>query len=437
MFELLQQRIDALGAAGFPHEPPLEEIGRRLHASGCRLEAAGDQDRAFIRFTHADWGECDLLGVEEAAPMDAILPMSFGLIDHEREQAAGARHQVLLRLRGQREDVLHDRKRLLWYMRRAMGDDGVVAIDFCSTQLWSPDRLDEELAHDAPLDIEALYGIHAVFESDAEDGTDEGGDRTPHWVHTHGLAQLGGFDIDLILPCEQAGGDPMRALAFAILEERAEIDGPPLQLAWPGGVVRFVSTGRFHAKAAERWTRLRENDEFHSTDRAIVCDPRGGLATLFGRPPRPSRFFQRQDLDGCLLHFSEEASALMADRARQTLSVLRGLREEFERFEFPTLAKLAIATEPRDAGGAEHIWFEVHEVRDDSLDATCINEPHAVPGLSAGDRAEHDIAQLSDWAVMTPLGQINPRTLGPAREIRSDPDRFAALMNAFADAADG
>src|SRR5207248_2514776 len=77
-----------------------------------------------------------------------------------------------------------------------------------------PEALDDELCHDADLDIESLYTLHAVT-------GDEAGDEAVIWLHSHGLAEIGLFDFDVLRPSEDLlgrGRDALRAVAFAILD---------------------------------------------------------------------------------------------------------------------------------------------------------------------------------------------------------------------------
>ena len=60
----------------------------------------------------------------------------------------------------------------------------------------------------------------------------------------------------------------------------------------------------------------------------------------------------------------------------------------------------------------EHLWFEVHGITGDQIDATLTNRPFRVPGLTAGERRVHDIARLTDWTTraQTPAGQASEFT---------------------------
>ena len=69
-----------------------------------------------------------------------------------------------------------------------------------SELFWSPAMLDDELAHDADLDVEALYTIHASTTTAARSRV--------YWLHTHGLEALGAFDIDVLRPSPAARSKP-------------------------------------------------------------------------------------------------------------------------------------------------------------------------------------------------------------------------------------
>jgi hypothetical protein len=82
---------------------------------------------------------------------------------------------------------------------------------------------------------------------------------------------------------------------------------------------------------------------------------------------------------------SDTATELAAERARQTVGVLRGLVEEFAELGLPALIKLGY---PRDdGGGREHLWFSVHRLDDASVDATLENRPYASRGCGPASGA--------------------------------------------------
>jgi hypothetical protein len=77
---------------------------------------------------------------------------------------------------------------------------------------------------------------------------------------------------------------------------------------------------------------------------------------------------------------------------------------------------------PTDSGkgGSEHLWFEVHGIRGDFVDATLLNEPFDIAAMKSGQRDMHSVEMLTDWAIMTPMGQLTPRSLEVARRLREN-----------------
>jgi hypothetical protein len=114
----------------------------------------------------------------------------------------------------------------------------------------------------------------------------------------------------------------------------------------------------------------------------------------------------------------ESSARRFSDRAVGTLPLFRGFCAEFARTGVLPLVQLAVPV-PGDApGGAERLWFGVHELRGDSVDATLVSEPVRVGTLTQGDRGRHGLEGLTDWALETPCGDVTPYSTGPARMLR-------------------
>lgn len=392
-----------------------------LQAQGIEVRELSPPDgcRWSLSLTHPDWGMALLSAPRESVLPDAeILGIQRGLDDEERRRILDAGHELRLLVDASRKHVLRDRKLLLRWARLMMGDAGVGLMDTTSQLFWSIARLDEELAHDADLDISAVFCLHAV-------GDAEG--RSCEWLHSHGLAEIGAFDFDILRPSEavmHVAEDVSRALAFAIVEGELRESQERFGLLWPGGDIRMVPVAEFQAKAPRSERDVRDAED-HDARRAVVCEPAGLVSRLFGTSVRASRFLSGPLPDNSVFSFSSEASQLMATRARQTVGMLGALREEFARLELPALLKLGYET---TAGGTEHLWFELHELGDGKADLTLVNAPHDVPHLNEGMRGWHDLGRLTDWTMLSPVGSITPRDVFPARIIRGDPGKVERIM---------
>ena len=428
MFSFLRRDLPALGLVFYPGvlPPPPESLpGLSGPVTWTRREPVRDQVWA-VMATHPRWGSAEIAAERTRSPLtDVLIDHTLALSDDEKTRARTGESAISVKVSGQKDNVLRDRKRLLFWLWALMQPDGVVAFDTESTLLWSLAMLDDEVAHDADLDIEALYVIHAV--RDETDGT------RATWLHTHGLEGLGAFDVDVLRPSREfvsACGDPLRALAFAALEGAISPSTDSFMLTSPGGEIRLVPADRFQADAAPEDRQLRDADAAHSGRRAVVCDPGGGLFSLWRKRPTPSRYLSSVVGPAGVMPFSTPATELMADRARRTLEVFDSLRAEFASLKLPCAVKLGYEV----AGGApnhrEHLWFEVHGVGGGKIDATLANTPHNVPHLHAGQRGEHNVERLTDWLILSPEGSMTPRNLSAARRLRVTREEWQARIDA-------
>lgn len=411
-------------------EPPRDAIEAALTAAGALVspsKAASPGPAWRLTLRHPAWGAAELERLEPCpAPPRDLLALSPGLSQDERARAETGRSALKLSVPGAGGGALADRKLALRLAAAALAGTGVAAIDMASLLAWTPEALADELAHDADLDIDQVHGLHAVGSRDE-----------PIWIHSHGLAALGAFDFDVLEPSEDAmcRSDLFRALAFAILEGQVRPDTEHYELVRPGGAIRMVPVETFTARGDPRLAHeLRDaEDPGHNTDRSVVCEPvRQGFLALFSRSDglAPASLFRSRIPDDTVVAFTAEASDLMAWRARKTLPLFARLTAELAEFEPVGLVKLGYPTEAPDAGSVEHLWFEVHRLHEDSVDATLLNAPFSVPSLAEGQRGRFPLALLSDWSLQTPAGPITPRSARVARTLKAHRTEILAQLAA-------
>jgi hypothetical protein len=427
MFAFLERDRPAAGCVLYPGAlaPPIDRL-EVLNAPVTWTPKTPAPEHVWeAEAVHPKWGTVDLACHRSGKTLPGvIIDHTLALSEAERSRARLGQATIAVRVHTRPRQVLADRKRLLFWLRALMQADGVIGIDTTSQLLWSPAMLDDELTHDADLDIEALYTIHAVWEE-----LDKS--RVP-WLHTHGLGALGAFDIDVLGPSPlfvSNCADPLRAIAFAAFEGTIGPETPRFELAHPGGAVRLVPVDEFHAHASPEHQRLRDLDAAHGAPRAVLCEPAGGLFGRWRNRPLPSRFLSTLSDDRFVTPFSTAATTLMAERARQTIGVFGRLREEFASLDLPAVAKLGYEVDGGGPDEREHLWFEVHGISGDRVDATLTNRPFRVPGLTTGERRAHDLARLTDWTILSPEGQITPRNLSAARRLRETRSKWQTLLD--------
>lgn len=119
----------------------------------------------------------------------------------------------------------------------------------------------------------------------------------------------------------------------------------------------------------------------------------------------------------------------MSERARQTFAVFRELKREFASLDLPTMVKLGYEVEGGTPTDSEHLWFSVHQVRADKVDATLANAPHRVPSLTAGQRGEFGLERLTDWMILSPEGPMTPRNVSASRRLRANRSLWQARLD--------
>jgi len=423
MFEFLKRKVDHTGSVFFRGTtPPRAEDFGDLRGLGFDLARIPAEDAYWVlRLRHSKLGEARLVALRDMPmPPDMLIAMSNGLTDLEKDELRSAGCSVGLQLSSSRGSVLRDRKTLLKLFHVSLLDTGVGAADHRSEQFYSRAALEDELSAPGEPDVSVLYSIHAI--------TDESGRQ--FWLHTHGLATVGAFDLDILNPSESLAsncGDFFRALAFAALEGELTPGTTNYPLAQPGGNIRLVPAAQFQARAPAAERALRDDVEGHTERRSVLCNPAGGLSRLMGAPVRASRFLSCVDTERCTIHFSKAATQMMSERARATLSLFERIRDELREFECPALVKIGYPTDS-DARCAEHLWFEVHSIRGDAIDATLVSAPHDIRAMRAGTRGTHPVERLTDWVIPSPAGQITPHARRALRMIRERKDELRAAF---------
>jgi hypothetical protein len=393
----------------------------RLRANGV-TETDVESDAPWrIRVDDTRWGSASIQAAPDAPDPEPAIRFASNLSDVDKTHVRPPYSAVAITAPAQSKRVLADRKTLLRYAAAVMGDTGLITLDLQSRLPWTREALADELGHDADLDIEALYTIEHVYMTDAA------GKRTVEWVHTHGLGDVGAFDVDVLAPHPDfvdRGHEAFRAIAQLALAKKVSIDSGEFVFGRPGGVARAVRAPDFMRQAEPRWRDLRSGPD-HDEDRAVLCDPAGGGLLGFLRRdsgPVPMSFARRPIPETFASLVPTEFNELMAERAAKTIGVLRRYRDEFAAIEPVTLVKLGY---PTRSGDREHLWFQVHEMGDDWIEGTLGNRPFDVD-LEPGVAGRHSLDLLSDWVLLTPAGQISPRSSHVARILREQPPPAAA-----------
>jgi len=421
-----KKKLPLFGSVLFRGElPPQPDEFLFLEGLGINVKVHPGASRTSWKMdlVHPEWGSANLICEDDLKPPPKeIFRFSF-IPKADIEAAESGKSILMLEMNSRYEHLLRDRKMMLRFLRAVMGDDGLVAMDNLCGRVWTREQLDDELCHDADLDVEDIINLHVIAEEK----------NKVFWLHSHGLKEIGYFDFDIIDPCDEVmsnSWDLARAIAFHILEGTIQPNTPLFELVHPRGNIQMVEMSRFLACAEPQYKAKIQGflDDYHIQRHSVICEPGGTfIGRLFGRSAvRPSVFLSKSVPENPMFSFPNAASDLMAERARKTYPLLRSLREEFTEFGFMYGVKLGITTD--DGQNKEHMWFEVHEMFDDNIDATLLNQSYNVSGIKEGDRGRYQIDQISDWFIMTPVGMVNPRSTAAAHMVRENPEAIRQMM---------
>lgn len=439
--------------------PPTLDDLRVVERAGVRIEMlpAADGDRFAARLRHPAWGEAFVCSPRPSvAPVAADVVVAPWLTRREKERLLACRQSLLVACMPPRSDAsgaqggtdpdpVVERKRLFRFARALCGDRAAGILDAASTRYWSIAALDEELDHDAPLDPESLYLVHAITDAaETFPATPPGRPPRITWFHTHGLAEAGAFDIDILLPSRSilsCWGDPLRGFAALALDGCIEPDMDCYPLGTPGGDVAFVPADRWEREASVKERLLRQDGGDHRTQRVVICDPlaggRGGARGAAGaaRPAgtvRYSRFLANVDVGEATFSMSSLQAARAAVRARETLPRLGATLREFGPFVRETWLMLELDTED-GSGGKERLSFVLDPAEDctgSTVRAVLIDTPRRVGSLRPGDAGRWPVERIAEWRVDTVVGPVSPRSGAAARILREERERLLPLLRA-------
>jgi hypothetical protein len=429
MFSWLQKDIPVAASVFFRGTWPCNKEGfLGLKERGIEITERETPSNGYwaLKLKHAEWGGAVLLCLKDfPMPPQTLIDWDAYLSDDEKAEAKACGTGVSLMVMSRRNHLLRDRKNALFFMEAVMGEEGVVGLDHLSGRFWSREALKMETAHKADADAQSLFTIHYVAgeATKAPDADELEEAAKTGWLHTHGLAEIGLFDFDILNPSKsvlQTSLDAVRAVAFAILDGSLK-PGGSAKLFSTGGPIVAVPAKDFAGKAKPEWAAIRDDPGGdHIENRVVLCET--APSKWFGRIPtqvRPSKSLSEEFPDDFLIQYSSSATELMAERARATYPVFRGYCREFAALEIPCLVKIGCQVDGGAPTDREHLWFQVHEAREKEVDATLVNAPLQIARMKEGQRGAHSIEHLSDWQILAGQRSITPRDMSLAKVLRT------------------
>lgn len=158
----------------------------------------------------------------------------------------------------------------------------------------------------------------------------------------------------------------------------------------------------------------KDRDEVHSVQSAVLYAPRPKFLGVFGAGLQSFAAHAEVRKGNPVVYLGDSETNRLQIISRERLSDFVAL---FRRLRgnpnFLFSVKLRFQTDHGEFGGAEHLWFSVDDFDGvEFIEATCLNEPHAVSTLKSGVRARHALERLSAWRIDSALGEFDAETVG-------------------------
>ncbi|SSY70650.1 DUF4026 domain-containing protein [Alysiella crassa] len=286
--------------------------------------------------------------------------------------------------------------------------------DLVSSQFFSGTWLAEMAKSLVPPSPEIYYVIHVITS-----------DEQPNdiWMHTHGLLKFGLPELEALrvrrdqVSCVQ---QVMSSLANCLLDnpkiwqqdeaftiaqsEQQEI--AVRLMAWQDALksdaLAPMKKGLFKQKMEPFSGDLseREDGDIHTEPSMVILADMNGKVMNFS------------ELGDLLVHEKNHMMTMMPNsetmrmfyQAKEKLPLFAGCLKRHAPEEGKWGYMMKIRCESDSTEAAEHMWFTVHAIDDDSVSATLENEPFNIPEMKAGEKYTLPLENAVDWRIYsTPL----------------------------------
>ena len=294
---------------------------------------------------------------------------------------------------------LHAQLRLL----AALAPEAVAMLDLNAFHARTGDSLRDAAAASVPPAPTSFFSVHSVFD-----------DHRKAWLHTHGLQRMGCIELDVV-GVRRRDAAALGELINNVARFFLDCGVPPPNTGFHAGndlalVWLPWDAGLQHVDASPGGMADRDAD--HGGERGILFAPSKESPDRL-EPPR--RYVPMIEADP-IFYVSPAETERMERLARERLPSFLALQSRYAKNgKWDFHVKLGFPTDDNadghTCGGAEHLWFDVHEATAKSVDGTLLNRPYRISKLRQGERGTFDLKLLTDWAIESPRGRYTPESV--------------------------
>ncbi|MBQ6017382.1 MAG: DUF4026 domain-containing protein [Clostridiales bacterium] len=296
----------------------------------------------------------------------------------------------------------HDQLRII----DAMFPDILAVLDCPAEKLLSGVWVSLAAQSDTPPSPRYLFTVQAIS-----------GDNDEVWLHSHGLKRCGMYELEILCSDSEMCNEHYKIIesfAFQMIENEEAFE--------PGEAVFVAQISRSYVVCtAVDWkealkfypeatlgTEEDRDDEVHSEDTYVLMmynNPDAEKAKQYSKIQLINPHLKNNPM----FLFSNSETERMRSLAVERIPYMK---MGFENKDNKVIVKIGLLTDKEywkdDKPQREHIWFELKEVKEDSVVAELTQEPYYVSGIKPGDTGTYPFSDITDWLIYTKDGNITP-----------------------------
>ncbi len=296
----------------------------------------------------------------------------------------------------------HDQLRII----DAMFPDILAVLDCPAEKLLSGVWVSLAAQSDTPPSPRYLFTVQAIS-----------GDNDEVWLHSHGLKRCGMYELEILCSDSEMFNEHYKIIesfAFQMIENEEAFE--------PGEAVFVAQISRSYVVCtAVDWkealkfypeatlgTEEDRDDEVHSEDTYVLMmynNPDAEKAKQYSKIQLINPHLKNNPM----FLFSNSETERMRSLAVERIPYMK---MGFENKDNKVIVKIGLLTDKEywkdDKPQREHIWFELKEVKEDSVVAELTQEPYYVSGIKPGDTGTYPFSDITDWLIYTKDGNITP-----------------------------
>ena len=244
----------------------------------------------------------------------------------------------------------------------------------------------------------------------------DGGDEV--WLHTHGLKRCGLYELEILNSNKEFFNDHYKmieAFALRMLESDESIEPGDAVFIGQAAGKQLTLTAVDWKEALEHYpdvtlgTEEDRDDGVHGEDTCVLMiykNERAEEQQIYTPVDDFNQFLGQNPM----FYFSTEETKRMSALARERLPYMI---KAFGNKENTVIAKIGLTIDKEhwsnpDKPEKEHIWFEIKDIKNDSVVGELTQEPYYVSGMKQGDTGTYPFSDITDWLIFTKENRVSP-----------------------------